>query len=92
MNERTSTWSTWRDAVSVMADPHHLKRTMTIALIVGSTFFAMNQFSIVVAGHANATIWVKVALTYLTPLLVSNFGVLSATRRVAAHNPSPQGA
>jgi hypothetical protein len=65
---------------------------MTIAVIVGSTFFAMNQLSVVAAGHANATVWLKVALTYLTPLLVSNFGVLSATRRVADPTPSPQGA
>ena len=53
---------------------------MSIALIVGSAFFAMNQLSVIVAGHATAIVWLKAALTYLTPLLVSNFGVLSATR------------
>jgi hypothetical protein len=44
-------------------------------------FFAMNQLGLVLAGRATTGVWVKGALTYLTPLLVSNFGVLSATRR-----------
>ena len=80
MNERIETWSTWREAVSVVVAPPHLKRTLSIALSGGSTFFAMNQLSIIVAGRANAIVWLKAALTYLTPLIVSNFGVLSATR------------
>ena len=86
------TWSTWREAVSVVASPQHLKRTVSIALIVGSTFFAMNQLSPIVAGRADAIVWLKAALTYLTPLLVSNFGVLSATRHRIPRTPSPQGA
>ena len=92
MNERTASWSTWREAIEVVVAPQHLKRTVSIALIVGSTFFAMNQFSVIVAERADAIVWLKVALTYLTPLFVSNFGVLSATRRHAERIPSPQGA
>jgi hypothetical protein len=91
MSERTATWSTWRQAVSVVVAPQHLKRTVSVALIVGSTFFAMNQLTIIVAGHASTVVWLKAALTYLTPLFVSNFGVLSATREHTAHR-SPQGA
>ena len=34
------------------------------------------------AGHAGTIVWLKAALTYLTPLIVSNVGVLSTTRRV----------
>jgi hypothetical protein len=34
-------------------------------------------------GVVGALVWLKVALTYLTPLLVSNLSVLSATRRGA---------
>ena len=37
------TWSTWRELLSVIAYPTHLKRTATIALIVGTVFFTMNQ-------------------------------------------------
>jgi hypothetical protein len=79
MTERT-TWTTWREAVALVVEPRHLKRTLSIALIVGSTFFAMNQLSVIIAGQANAIVWLKAALTFLTPLCVSNVGVLSATR------------
>jgi hypothetical protein len=75
------TWSTWRELAAVVTFPRHLKRTVAIALTVGSAFFAMNQLGAVLAGQATASVWVKGALTYLTPLAVSNFGVLSATRR-----------
>jgi hypothetical protein len=85
-------WSTWREALSVVVSPQHLKRTVSIALIVGSTFFAMNQLSPIIAGRADALVWLKVAMTYLTPLFVSNFGVLSATRHRIPRIPSPQGA
>ncbi len=64
-----------------MAYPRHLKRTVTIALTVGTVFFVMNQLTVVLAGHATPVMWLKVALTYMTPLCVSNVGILTATRR-----------
>lgn len=54
---------------------------MSIALIGGTAFVAMNQLGIILAGQATALVWFKAVLTYLTPLLVSNVGVLSATRQ-----------
>jgi hypothetical protein len=83
MNGPAATWSIRREIISVVLAPQHLKRTASVAAIVGSAFFAMNQLGVVLAGHATGLVWFKVALTYLTPLLVSNFGVLSATRRSA---------
>lgn len=80
MTTSENTWRTWREAVTVVSN--NVKRTACIALIVGSLFFAMNQLGTVVAGHAGTIVWLKVALTYLTPLIVSNVGVLSTTRRV----------
>lgn len=82
------TWSSWREAAFVIARPQHVKRTITIALSVGTVFFAMNQLPLVLAGHATAVVWVKVALTYLTPLFVSNIGILTATRRARDTAPS----
>jgi hypothetical protein len=79
------TWSTFRELVSVVLLPRHLQRTLSVALIVGTVFFTMNQLGVILDGHATALVWVKAALTYLTPLLVSNFGLLSATRRTAVH-------
>jgi len=75
------TWSTWRELISVLSYPPHLKRTVTIALSVGTVFFAMNQLGSVLAGRATVLVWLKVVLTYLTPLCVSNSGIASATHR-----------
>jgi hypothetical protein len=81
MNPRALSWQTWREALVVVR--RNGKRTVSIALVVGSVFFTMNQLGAVLAGHADVIVWLKAAMTYLTPLCVSNFGVLSATRRVS---------
>jgi hypothetical protein len=81
MNGRPTTWTRWREAASIVTTPQHVKRTVSIALLVGSAFFAMNQLSLILAGRADTVVWVKAALTYLTPLVVSNLGVLSVTHR-----------
>ena len=78
-------WSDWRDMAAVVTYHRHLKRTVTIALTVGTVFFVMNQLTVVLTGHSTALTWVKVALTYLTPLCMSNFGILTATREPASH-------
>jgi hypothetical protein len=62
----------------------HLRATIRIALIVGTVLFAINQLDVVVAGHATTATWVKSAVTYLVPFVVSNLGVLTATRRQPA--------
>ena len=82
------TWSTFPELVSVVLAPRHLKKTMSVAVVVGTAFVTMNQLGIILDGHATALVWVKAVLTYLTPLLVSNYGLLSASRR-AAGDPSP---
>jgi hypothetical protein len=74
-------WSKWHEALRVIAYPAYLKRTVRIALIFGSVLFAINHLDEVILGHANASVWVKGALTYLVPFSVSNLGVLVASRR-----------
>jgi hypothetical protein len=75
------TWSTPSEIGLVVLAPQHLRKTLCVALVVGSAIFSMNQLGVVLAGRATWMVWLKAALTYLTPLLVSNYGVLSATRR-----------
>ena len=87
MNGTPPTWSTVRESISIVVAPQHLKRTMSIAVIVGTAFFVMNQLGVILDGRATALVWVKAALTYLTPLVVSNVGVLSATHRTPVHDP-----
>ena len=75
------TWSTPREAVRVVLHRPHLWRTVLTALIVGTVLFAINQLDVVLAGHASATTWVKVGLTYLVPFAVANTGLLFGCRR-----------
>ncbi|TMK42618.1 MAG: hypothetical protein E6G56_00775 [Actinobacteria bacterium] len=80
-NEAVPGWSGWYEMAAVVTYRPHLKRTVTVALTVGTVFFAMNQLMDVLAGNATLLTWLKVALTYLTPFCMSNFGILTATRQ-----------
>jgi hypothetical protein len=88
MDGTAPTWSTLRELIRVIRAPQHLKRTVSVALVVGTGFLAMNQLGVILAGRATGVVWIKAALTYLTPLLVSNFAILSATRRPIVHHRS----
>jgi hypothetical protein len=81
MNETAATWSTPSELFAVVVAPQQLRRSVSVMLLVGTAFFAMNQLGVIIDGRATTLVWVKAVLTYLTPLFVSNFGVLSATRR-----------
>jgi hypothetical protein len=72
-------WSTWREALRVVAYRPHLRRTIRIALVVGSVLFAINQLDVVLRGDATAIVWFKIGLTYVVPFCVSNAGILIAT-------------
>jgi len=91
MDNAAPTRSTRRELLQIVLVPQHLKRTVLITLTVGTVFFAMNQLGVILDGRATVAVWIKATLTYLTPLLVSNFGILSATRRQAAEATSPSG-
>jgi hypothetical protein len=54
---------------------------VTIALVVGTVLFAINQLDVVLRGDATAIVWVKSAVTYVVPFCVANAGVLTATGR-----------
>lgn len=74
-------WSGWREIPAVCFRPAHLKRTVAVALVVGTILFLINQFDVVITGHATATTWLKAAFTYLVPFAVANYGLLVANRR-----------
>jgi hypothetical protein len=77
------TWSTWGELLGVITAPANLKRTVTIALVIGTLFVTMNQLELILSGDATLLVWLKAGLTYVTPLIVSNLGILSATHRRA---------
>jgi hypothetical protein len=80
-NEDRKYWSTSREAWAIVCKSSNLRNTITIALIVGTVLFIINQLDVVLGGGATWFVWLKVFLTYLVPFVVSNIGILSVTRR-----------
>jgi hypothetical protein len=76
------TWVGWREALGVIAYRPHLRKTVRIALVVGTVLFCINQLDVVLRGKATTVTWIKGAITYLVPFVVSNLGVLVASRRL----------
>jgi|EndMetStandDraft_8_1072994.scaffolds.fasta_scaffold999981_2 hypothetical protein len=75
------TWARWREAPAVVLYPPHLRKTVAIALLVGTVLFCINQLDVVLRGDATAVVWAKAVSTYLVPFCVSSAGVLVASRR-----------
>ena len=81
------TWSSWREAMAVVRFRPHLRRTVGVALVVGTVLFAINQLDVVLRHRATTATYLKSGLTYLVPFCVSNYGILVATRRRKGQEP-----
>jgi hypothetical protein len=81
---RLPTWRSAGEALACVASPRVLRRTVAIALVVGTIYFAVNQLDVVLHGDATAQAWMSGAVTYVVPFTVSNVGVLVASRRAEA--------
>ena len=75
------TWSTPGEAVRVWFARATLRKTIKIALVVGTILSLINQLGVVLDGRANYVTWLRVAANYFVPFCVSSTGFLSATRR-----------
>lgn len=80
-NAATPAWRTAREAIAVVLLRAHLRKTMSVAGVVGTLLFAINHLDSVIHGETTARMWLKVALTYLVPFAVANYGILVATRQ-----------
>ncbi len=67
-----------RDALRICLEPLHLRRTLTIALVIGTILTAINQADVILRGDATWTTAAKAALNYVVPFIVSNLGLLAA--------------
>jgi hypothetical protein len=69
-----------RDSLAIVVEPAHLRKTLKIALIVGCVLTAINQLDVFIAGDATAFTFVKTALNFVVPFVVSNLGLLAGKR------------
>jgi|SRR6185312_1864171 hypothetical protein len=72
--------TTLRTFARVVFTPVHLKRTLLIAFVVGSWLNLFNHGDELLRGAMDAHLAAKLALNYLTPFVVSNFGLLAHQR------------
>ena len=75
------TWSTPGEALRVWFSRATLRKTIKIALVVGTILSLINQLGVILDGRANYVTWLRVAANYFVPFCVSSTGFLSATRR-----------
>jgi hypothetical protein len=69
-----------RDALRICLEPQHLRRTLTIAIVVGTILTAINHGDVILRGEATSTTIAKAALNYVVPFVVSNLGLLAGAR------------
>jgi len=70
----------WRFAVDTCRRRPNLRRTSRIALVVGTVLTLINQADVIARGHATNLTWVKVGMNFVVPFVVSNLGVLAASK------------
>ena len=78
-----ATWATPGEALRLVFLRTTLRKTIKIALVVGTILSLINQTGVVLDGRANYATWLRVGANYLVPFCVSSTGFLSATRRRA---------
>jgi hypothetical protein len=66
-----------REALRIVLLRRHLRRTLTIALVVGIVLTTINHADTIVSGDASTATAVKSALNFVVPFVVSNLGLLS---------------
>lgn len=74
-------FETLKTFARVVATPVHLKRTLLIAFAVGTWLNVFNHGGALVHGALTAPLAIQLFLNYLTPFVVSNFGLLAHQRR-----------
>ena len=63
--------------IAVVCRREHLRRTATIALIVGLFLNLVNQAGVIADGDATTGTWLRVALNFCVPFIVSNCGLVA---------------
>jgi hypothetical protein len=69
-----------RDALALCLQPQHLRRTLAIAVVVGTILTAINHADVIARGEATSATLAKAGLNYVVPFIVSNLGLLAGKR------------
>ena len=73
-------WHTVRDAVRLIASGVTFRTSARISAVVGTLLSVVNQGAVIAAGHAGRATWIRVAVNYVVPYIVSSIGYLAPFR------------
>jgi len=76
-------------ALRYCARREHRRRTTRIALVVGVVLTLINQSGVLFGGHATTITWIRCALNFVVPFVVSNLGLLSGRRSLRSGSSGP---
>ncbi len=79
--ETAPSWTQWGQIPAVCLYPPNLRKSLIVAAVVGTVLLIVNQLDVLLRGQATPLVWLKIAVTYLVPFCVSNYGILIATHR-----------
>ena len=68
------------EALRICMRREHLRRTITIAIVVGVILTLINQADVIARGDASTLTFVKSAGNFVVPFIVSNLGLLAGKR------------
>lgn len=69
-----------RNALRICFRREHLRRTVKIALVVGTILTLINQGDVIPRGDATSVTVIKTGLNYCVPFIVSNLGLPAGKR------------
>ena len=75
------TWCSPREACALIVRGYTLRTGIAVASVVGTLLSAVNEGSVIAAGHLEASTWIRVATNYLVPFVVASIGYLAPFRR-----------
>jgi hypothetical protein len=77
---RHETWSRPATALSLLVRGRTAHVAAPVAAVVGTVLSSVNQGAIIASGDATLGTWIRVAVNYFVPFLVSSYGYLPARR------------
>lgn len=83
-------WSSPLDACRLVARGVTFRTCIRVAVVVGTILTLVNQGSVVIGDNATVVTWLRVAVNYLVPFIVSSIGYL-APFRCRPHVAQPDG-
>jgi len=81
-------WVNPQEALLLFLTGATIKVGVRVSALVGTILSAVNQGSVIAGGHATWVTWIRVAVNYLTPFLVSSVGYLAGCRTAPHQGPT----